>query len=86
MTDDLKSHLDDEPVGRKRYWMGTPPEFDNFGRLIDGEFIDGRIAGGIAWGFFTPDSWKHFGCGRLGTGYGQRYRQQADGRWLKVEG
>ena len=75
----------------KRYWMSPVDEFDSFNRLIDGEFIDGRIGpqcGGhtLAWAIFTPDSWKHFGCGKLGTGYGQRYQQQDDGRWLKVEG
>jgi hypothetical protein len=85
-NDDMKSHLDDEPVGQKRYWLGTVDEFDSFNRLICDEFIDGRVHGDLVWAIFTPDSWKHFGCKRLGTGYGQRYRKQADGRWLKVEG
>lgn len=69
----------------KRYWMSPVEEFDSFGRLIDGEFIDGRVAGSLSWGIFTPDSWKHFGCGKLGTGYGQRYVRDAEGRWPKVE-
>lgn len=74
----------------KKYWMGTPDEFDAFNRLIDNEFIDGMVGpqcgAGFAWAIFTPDSWKHFGCGKLGTGFGQRYVKQDDGRWLKVEG
>jgi hypothetical protein len=34
----------------------------------------------------TLKSWRLHGFGKLGTGYGQKYEKQADGRWLKVEG
>jgi hypothetical protein len=34
----------------------------------------------------SHDSWMMVGVKKLGTGYGQKYRKQADGRWLKVEG
>jgi hypothetical protein len=68
-----------------RFWMGTPPPQDDFGAQIGDEFIDGASKMG-PWAFFTPESWKLYGRGRLGTGFGQRYQKQADGRWKKVEG
>jgi hypothetical protein len=74
-----------------RFWLSKVPVLDDFGELITNEFIDGRLGYGKGrsmrpWGFFTPASWETFGCGRLGSGYGQRYEKQADGRFLKVEG
>lgn len=70
---------------KQRYWSGNPPEEDDFGLTIKDEFIDGRTTIG-PWAFMTPTSWKRIGVGRLGLGYGQRYKKQDDGRWLKVEG
>lgn len=67
------------------YWSGYVPDKDDFGQPINDEFIDGRTVGG-PWATMTPASWERFGVGRLGTGCGQRYERQADGRWLKVEG
>lgn len=69
-----------------RYWMGTTKVKDDFGDAITDEFIDGRSNMGDLWGIFTPRSWLHYGCGKLGTGAGQRYVKQDDGRYLKVEG
>lgn len=77
--------VDQLPKGQPRYWMGTVPAQDDFGATITDEFIDGKSWMG-PWGFFTPGSWALDGCGKLGTGYGQRYKKQEDGRWLKVEG
>lgn len=72
-----------EPGG---FWAGNPPRKDDFGDSIIAEFIDGRMGGATAWATFTPGSWRRFGCGRLGEGYGQRYRKDEEGRWRKVEG
>lgn len=69
-----------------RYWMGDVNRYDDFGRVIEGEFIDGVTYEG-PWAIMTPQSWRKKGVGRkLGTGIGQRYQKQADGKWLKVEG
>ena len=68
-----------------KYWTGSPPHKDDFGVPIKKEFIDGVTRQG-PWAFMTLSSWKVHGTGRLGTGYGQRYKKQTDGRWLKVEG
>ena len=70
---------------KPKYWTGTVDETDDFGHPIDGEFIDGRTMIG-PWASMSPRSWARHGVGKLGTGNGQRYRKQADGKWLKVEG
>jgi hypothetical protein len=68
-----------------RFWTGDVPAKDDFGMTINDEFIDGKTRSG-PWATMTPMSWRAMGIGMLGLGRGQRYRKQADGRWLKVEG
>lgn len=80
------SFVETETETRKVYWLGTVKE-DDFGRIITNCFIDGKTTfKGNPWAIMTPDSWFEHGYGKLGTGYGQRYVRQADGRFLKVEG
>jgi hypothetical protein len=69
----------------EKYWTGDVGTEDDFGVPIANEFVDGRTRRG-PWAIMSLLSWRHAGVGRLGTGYGQRYRKQPDGRWLKVEG
>jgi hypothetical protein len=68
-----------------RYWIGEVGELDDFGVQLTDEFIDGMTAMG-PWAIMSLGSWRLHGSPRLGTGWGQRYKRQADGRWLKVEG
>jgi hypothetical protein len=72
------------------YWRSKVPDSDDFGFGITDEFIDGRTdsQGSFrgTWAKFSPYSWRRYGCGILGTGYGQRYVRQDDGRFMKVEG
>ena len=68
------------------YWCGPIGPNDDFGATITDEFIDGATKYG-PWANMTPDNWAAHGrYTALGTGMGQRYKLQADGRWLKVEG
>jgi hypothetical protein len=67
------------------YWSSKLPPKDDFGDTYVGVMIDGKTKMG-PWANMTPTSWKRHGIGRLGTGYGQKYKRQSDGRWLKVEG
>lgn len=69
----------------KKYWLGHVGQADDFNSAIGDEIIDGKTRQG-PWALMTPSSWRLHGIGKLGTGYGQRYQKQADGRWLKVEG
>ena len=72
-------------VSVKRYWAGDPGPEDDFGDTYANIMIDGKTVNG-PWANMTPRSWRRYGCGQLGTGYGQKYEKQSDGRWLKVEG
>ena len=58
---------------------------DDFGDTIKDEIIDGATKLG-PWALMTPKSWKIHGHGKLGTGLGQRYKKQKNGKWLKVQG
>ncbi len=71
-------------MNTKKYWIGDVDQVDDFNKPINGEFIDGKTRMG-PWATMTPQSYRLHGVG-LGTGYGQRYQKQADGKWLKVEG
>jgi hypothetical protein len=68
-----------------KYWEGKVAAKDDFNQPIINEFIDGKTNQG-PWAIMTPSSWLHYGCGKLGTGFGQRYEKREGGRWLKVEG
>jgi len=70
---------------KEKYWMGHVSDKDDFSDSIKNEFIDGKTQMG-PWALMTPKSWKQYGFRKLGTGYGQRYKKQSDGKWLKVEG
>lgn len=68
------------------YWLSPVGERDDFGRPVSDEIIDACTKNGM-WGLMTPASFAIHGRFRtFGTGMGQRYKKQADGRWLKVEG
>lgn len=66
-------------------WVGTPPKgCDICGLEFTDEFIDGRTIYG-AWAFLCLECHQTKGCG-FGTGNGQRFKKQAEGFWVKVEG
>jgi hypothetical protein len=70
-----------------QYWLSPVGETDDFNSVISDEIIDGKTVYG-PWALMTPKSWAMYSgtSGRLGLGLGQRYKLQADGKWLKVEG
>ena len=68
------------------FWMGPVPEHCDITYVpITDKFIDGVSHAMHAWAIMHPDAHKEFGDG-LGTGKGQEYTKQADGRWLKTAG
>ena len=70
----------------KTYWLSDVPKLDDFGQPITDEFIDAATVHG-PWAMMSPVSWNMFGKSvKLGTGLGQRYKKQANGTWMKVEG
>lgn len=69
------------------YWMGTPPDkCDTCATKIDKVFYDAKTQYG-PWGFMCPSCQKLGpGLDKLGTGLGQEYTKQEDGRWKKTAG
>ncbi|MAH49539.1 hypothetical protein CMI37_27200 [Candidatus Pacearchaeota archaeon] len=66
-------------------WLSEPPNAcDLCRRPIRMIFIDGKTSSG-PWGNMCPECHKSEGGG-LGTGLGQRYEKQDDGRWEKTAG
>lgn len=74
-------------MAQKKYWMSPLGDTDDFSVPYKDEMIDGKTRMG-PWANMTPESWFKYGGtnGKLGLGLGQRYKKQADGKWLKVEG
>ncbi len=72
---------------KPRYWLGTVELKDDFGAFIGDEFYDAVTRYHGQWAKMTRSSWeRHRLHDDLGTGKGQRYARQPDGRWLKAEG
>jgi hypothetical protein len=68
------------------HWMSEIPTHCQLsGRKITKRFVDGRAPGRSSWACMHPDYFRQIG-GNLGTGNGQLYVRQDDGRWLKTEG
>ena len=68
------------------FWLGSAPKCDiGNSHELNGVFFDARIPGYNQWGLVCPACASRFGV-KLGTGYGQKYKEQPDGRWLKIEG
>jgi hypothetical protein len=70
---------------KKIYWTGTLPDLDDFGVPYKNIMIDGKTKNG-QWANMTEQSFRNYGYGQLGTGWGQMYEKQPDGRWLKIKG
>jgi hypothetical protein len=85
-TRDFTPIHEEPPTGKPRYWVGSFPKCDIPGCDVTDltAFVDGKTRLG-PWGNMCPGCWIEHGVGRLGTGFGQRYEKQADGRFLKVE-
>lgn len=58
---------------------------DFCGTEIDDILIDGRTKTG-PWATMCSKCFKHYGTGIFGTGFGQKYKKNSEGRFLKIEG
>lgn len=75
------------PSKRPVTWMGVVvPTCDTCPRPIVSVFYDMKTKQG-PWGCLCTDCAFHGdGVAQLGTGLGQRYEKQADGKWIKTGG
>lgn len=68
-----------------KFWAGNPPKIcDLCAAPLLARFIDGKTQRG-PWGNMCFLCYVEHGCG-LGTGRGQQYDLQKDGRWKKTGG
>ena len=75
--------LPEEPQ-EKVYWIGGDnDQCDVCQKEIDKTFFDAATRKG--WGILCPLCFSRDGFG-LGTGRGQKYELQPDGKWLKTGG
>lgn len=69
----------------ERFWLSPPPKQCDLCQVaITDNFVDGATKNG-PWGCMCIKCHKVFGNG-CGTGLGQWYTKQNNGKWLKVEG
>jgi hypothetical protein len=69
----------------KGKWLGSPPkECDLCHKPIIDQFVDGRTVYG-PWANMCLRCHKKKGVG-LGTGFGQYYKKNQDGDFMKAEG
>lgn len=71
-------------MAEKKWIGGVPAECDICKDDIVDAFYDAKSRMGV-WGNMCPLCFNRVGLG-LGTGLGQKYEKQADGRWLKTGG
>ena len=72
-------------ITRKVFWLGmVPNDCQLTSRPIEDQFVDGRAPNGM-WAIMHPDTFKELGQ-VPGTGFGQLYQRQSDGRWMKIAG
>lgn len=67
------------------YWQGTEPaRCEISGQRITAVFYDAKLPA-AGWAIMGLEAFARLRC-ETGTGHGQRYEKQEDGRWLKTEG
>jgi hypothetical protein len=73
-----------------KYFLGPPPECcDSCGTKITDSFIDGQMKStgptNYIWAYMCKECHKEYGIG-LGSGKGQQFEKDDDGKFLKVSG
>ena len=68
-------------------YVPTPAKCDISQRKLGDVMYDGKVNGRNGqWAIMDEQSWEHFGCGRLGTGFAQKYLRGSDGLFYGSEG
>lgn len=72
-------------MSNKVYWLSAVNGCDICGTPLTTEMCDIKTKQG-PWGLLCMPCVKTHTTGKLGTGLGQKYAKQPDGRWLKIAG
>lgn len=72
--------------GGPRYYTGSPPSrCDLCPQQLTAIFYDAVVPKFGTWGNICATCFDVYEC-KLGTGSGQEYELQGDGRWMKTDG
>lgn len=64
-----------------------PTKCDISQRPLGNVMYDGKVNGHNGqWAIMDEQSWTHYGCGRIGTGFAQKYLRGSDGLFYASEG
>ena len=68
-------------------YLPTPIKCNISQRPLGNVMYDGKVNGqhGL-WAIMDEQSWTHYGCGRIGTGFAQKYLRGSDGFFYVSEG
>jgi len=65
----------------------TPTKCDISQRPLGDVMYDGKVNGRNGqWAIMDEQSWEHYGCGRIGTGFAQKYLRGTNGLFYASEG
>lgn len=65
----------------------APAKCDISQRQLGDVMYDGKVNGHNGqWAIMDEQSWEHYGCGRIGTGFAQKYLRGSDGQFYASEG
>lgn len=78
--------MTDKPVRYLSAEQMTKDDFDHPFTNREGEIIYDAATIQGPWATMTETSFKMFGRGKLGLGRGQKYRRNAEGHLIKIEG
>jgi len=74
-------------VAKPLTYVPTPTKCDISQRELGDVMYDGKVNGcNGQWAIMDEQSWTHYGCGRIGTGFAQKYLRGSDGQFYGSEG
>lgn len=65
-------------------WLSSN-KCDYCGKEIDDILIDGRTKTG-PWATMCKSCHKKYGVNKFGVGFGQKYKKNSEGKFIKIEG
>lgn len=72
-------------VNTPMFYTPKPVKCDVTGKPLANEMYDGRTVHG-SWAIMGTRAWNKVGCGRLGTGFAQKYLRNEAGDFYASEG
>lgn len=88
LVDTIRSHAKLRPENKAMamHYLNPPPVCNGCGGDFDKTMYDMKTKQG-PWGNLCENCAMHgIGIAKLGQGFGQKYKKQTSGKWLKIAG